>query len=98
MPGQFLEIARLSAHHLYNLREVEQFVVVAQCHNWDAKRIAEATGYSVRTVEGMGARVNELIAHPLGYDRKGLLAGVWAFLHGECCLAQGWTHFEEATA
>lgn len=99
MPGQHHEeFARIAAHHLHQLKEIEQFVIVAHCHNWTTSQIAEATGYAVRTVEDTAKHVYELIAYPLGYGRKGLLAGFWASQHGECCLLQGWDALMEAVA
>lgn len=99
MPGQHHEkFARIAAHHLHQLKQIEQFVIVAHYHNWPTDRVAKVTGYAVRTVEDTAKHVYELIAYPLGYGRKGLLAGVWASLHGECCLPQGWEAFKEAIA
>ena len=93
MPREEFDKAPLAAHHLDKLTAFQQFVVVAHCHNWPPGRVAKPPATRCgrsRTQPGMYT--------PPGYGRKGLLGGVWASLHGECCLLQGWEAFKEAVA
>ena len=90
MPGQQDdEAARIAAHHLPRLTNMEQAIVAARCRNRSAEDIGKLVGLSKRQVERMVTSLTYLISIPLGYDHHGWLPGEWAFVHAGCCLADG---------